>query len=130
MSGKVEFEIGFTKPQPHRKAVRSERRPARILILGNFSGRRSGEAGATRISKRTLHGLDIDSLESVKNFELVKVTGSFSGEDPYRYVGIMHLTGLDDFMQKDAPSEKFQAFLAKWMPMAADAQILFAEELY
>jgi hypothetical protein len=72
----------------------------------------------------------LDSLQSVKKFELVKITGSLSGEIPYKYVGIMHLTSLDDFNQKDAPSQEFQGFLAKWMPMVSDFHILFSEEIY
>ena len=72
----------------------------------------------------------LDSLESVKKFELVKIMGSLSGEIPYKYVGIVHLTSLDDFNQKDAPLPKFQEFLAKWMPMVSDFHILFSEEIY
>ena len=72
----------------------------------------------------------LDSLQSVKKFELVKITGSLTGEIPYKYVGIMHLTSLDDFMQKDAPSQKFQDFLAKWTTKVSDFLILFGEEIY
>jgi hypothetical protein len=72
----------------------------------------------------------LDSLESVKKFEIVKVTGSLSGEIPYKYVGIMHLNSLDDFNQKDAPKQEFQEFLAKWMPMVSDFHILTSEEIY
>ena len=72
----------------------------------------------------------LDSLESVKKFEVVKTTGSLSGEIPYKYVGIMHLTSLDDFNQKDAPTQEFQTFLTKWMPMVSDFHILFSEEVY
>jgi len=53
-----------------------------------------------------------------------------SGEIPYKYVGIIHLTSHDEFNQKDAPSQKFQDFLAKWMPMVTDAHILYGEEIY
>ena len=72
----------------------------------------------------------LDGLESVKKFESVKITGSMTGEIPYKYVGIMHVTSLDDFNQKDAPSQKFQDMLAKWMPMVSDFHILFGEEVY
>jgi len=72
----------------------------------------------------------LDSLQSVKKFELVKITGSLTGEIPYKYVGITHLTSLDDFMQKDAPSQKFQDFLAKWTTKVSDFLILFGEEIY
>lgn len=72
----------------------------------------------------------LDSLESVKKFELVKITGSVSGKIPYKYVGIMHLTSLDDFYKKDAPSKKFQDFQAKWRTMVSDFHILFGEEIH
>ena len=72
----------------------------------------------------------LDSLESVKKFEVVKTTGSLSGEIPYKYVGIMHLTSLDDFNQKDAAKQEFQTFLAKWLPMVSDFHLLFCEEVY
>jgi hypothetical protein len=72
----------------------------------------------------------LDSFESVKKFEVAKTTGSLSGEIPYKYVGIMHLTSLDDFNQKDAVKQEFQEFLAKWMPMVSDFHILFCEEVY
>ena len=72
----------------------------------------------------------LDSLESVKKFELVKITGAAMGEIPYKYVGVMHLTSLDDFNQKDAPSQKVQDFFAKWMTKVSDFHILFGEEIY
>jgi len=49
----------------------------------------------------------LESLSSVKKFELVKVTGAATGEILYKYVDIMHLTNLEEFYQKDAPSKKF-----------------------
>ena len=65
MSGKITFEFGFTRPQPQGEVLRSDQTPARILVLGNFSGRRHGETAAGAISKRTLHELDIDTFDSV-----------------------------------------------------------------
>jgi len=72
----------------------------------------------------------LESLSSVKKFEMVKITGSASGEIPFKYIGIMHLTSLEEFSQKDAPSQKFQDFLKKWQPMTSGAYILSGEELY
>ena len=72
----------------------------------------------------------LDGLGSVKKFELVKMAGSFTGAVPHKYVGIMHLASPDDFNQKDLPSQKFQDFMAKWMPMAADVNILIGDEVY
>ena len=72
----------------------------------------------------------LESLSSVKKFELVKITGSAKGEIPFKYVGILHLTSLDDFYKKDAPSPKFQGFMKKWQTMVSDFHILAGEEIY
>jgi hypothetical protein len=72
----------------------------------------------------------LDSLPSAKKFELVKITGAATGEVPFKYVGILHLKSLDEFYQKDAPSQKFQDFLKKWQPMTSGFHILFGEEIY
>jgi len=72
----------------------------------------------------------IESLPSVKKFQLVKITKSLTGEVPYKYIGIADLTSLDDFMQKDAQSQKYQDFRAKWQTMVSDFIILFGEEVY
>jgi hypothetical protein len=72
----------------------------------------------------------LESLSAAKKFELVRITGSASGKIPYQYVGILHLTSLDDFYQKDAPSPKFQEFLEKWQTKVADFHILSGEEVY
>jgi hypothetical protein len=72
----------------------------------------------------------LDSLPSAKKFEMVKITGSAKGDIPYKYVGILHLSSLEDFYQKDAKSPKFQEFLAKWQTKVADFHILFGEEIY
>ncbi|OGN87108.1 MAG: hypothetical protein A2158_05895 [Chloroflexi bacterium RBG_13_46_14] len=72
----------------------------------------------------------LDSLSSVKKFELVKVTGSASGDSPYKYVGIMHITSLEEFSRKDAPSQAFQEFMKKWQSMVSDFKILAGEEIY
>ena len=72
----------------------------------------------------------LDSLPSAKKFELVKIKGAATGEVPFKYVGILHLKSLEEFYQKDAPSQKFQDFLKKWQPMTSGFHILFGEEIY
>ncbi len=72
----------------------------------------------------------LESLSSVKKFELVKITGSAKGEIPFKYVGILHLTSLEDFYKKDSPSPKFQGFMKKWQTMVSDFHILAGEEIY
>ena len=72
----------------------------------------------------------LESLSSVKKFQLVRIKSSASGEIPYQYVGILDVTSLDEFYQKDAPSPKFQDFMKKWQPMAKNFVIMAGEEVY
>ncbi len=72
----------------------------------------------------------IDSLPSVKKYELVKITGSMTGEIPYKYVGIVHVTSIDEFNQKAAVTQQYQDFLKKFGPMVSDLLMLSGEEIY
>jgi uncharacterized protein (TIGR02118 family) len=72
----------------------------------------------------------IDSLPSVKKYELVKITGSTSGDIPYQYCGIVHVTSIDEFNQKAAVTPEYQQFLQKFGPMAKDMLMLSGEEIY
>ena len=101
---------------------------AKEIILYNLASHVTDEEYQTYVDNEK--GPLLDSLESVTKFELAKVCGSMSGQIPYKYVGIMHLTSLEDFYQKDANSEAFQAFQAKWSTMVTDVHVLFAEEIY
>ena len=65
MSGRIDFEFGFSRPQSSRAATRSQRDPTRILVLGNFSGRTSGEATSAPISTRPIQALDLDTFDGV-----------------------------------------------------------------
>ena len=101
---------------------------AKQIILYNLAANVTDDEYKAYVT--TEKGPLLDSLESVKKFELVKISGSLMGEIPYKYIGIMHLTSLDDFNKKDAPSQKVQDFIAKWMTMVSDFHILFGEEIY
>jgi hypothetical protein len=72
----------------------------------------------------------LESLSTVEKFQLVKIERSASGEIPFKYVGILDVSSLDEFYTKDAPSEKFQGFLEKWQTMVSDFHILAGEEIY
>ena len=72
----------------------------------------------------------IERLPGVKRYELVKITGAMGGNIPYKYVGILHLTSLEDFEQKAAKTQEYQDFLKKFGPMAKDLQMLSGEEIY
>jgi hypothetical protein len=71
----------------------------------------------------------ISSLPGVKKYELVKIT-SAQGQIPYKYAGILHVASLDEFDQKAAKTEKYQAFLKKFMPMAKDLVMLSGDEIF
>ena len=101
---------------------------AKEIILYNLAENVTDEQYKDFVIKEK--GPLFDSLSSAKKFELVKITGAATGEIPFKYVGILHLNSLDEFRQKDAPSQKFQDFLAKWMPMVKNAHILSGEEIY
>ena len=72
----------------------------------------------------------IDSLPGVKKYELVKISGSTSGEIPYKYCGIVHVTSVEEFNEKAAPTKEYQDFLKKFGPMAKDMLMLTGEEIY
>ena len=72
----------------------------------------------------------ISSLPGVKKYELVKVTGAMGGKIPYKYVGIVHVTSLEEYDQKATQTQKYQDFLKKFGPMAKDLIMLSGEEIY
>jgi len=72
----------------------------------------------------------ISSLPGVKKYELVKVTGAMGGKIPYKYVGIVDVTSLEEYDQKATKTQKYQDFLKKFGPMAKDLIMLSGEEIY
>ena len=101
---------------------------AKEIILYNLAEHVTDDEYKEYVTKEK--GPLLESLSSAKRFELVRITRSATGEIPYQYVGILHLNSLDEFYQKDAPSQKFQDFLKKWQSMVADYHILAGEEIY
>jgi len=101
---------------------------AKEIILYNLADHVSDEEYKEYVTKEK--GPLLDSLSSVKKFELVKVAGSTSIESPCKYAGIMHITSLEEFSQKDAPSQAFQDFMKKWQSMVKDVIMLAGEEIY
>ena len=98
------------------------------IILYNLADHITDEEFKDYVTKDK--GPLIDSLPSVKKYTLVKITKSPTGEIPYKYVGIVDITSVDDFLQKDAQSKKYQDFRAKFQTMVSNMQILFGEEIY
>ena len=97
---------------------------AKQIILYNLADHVTDEEYREYVTKEK--GPLLDSLSSVKKFELVKA----SGESPHRYIGIMHITSLEEFSQNDAPSPAFQEFMGKWQSMVKDVTMLAGEEIY
>ena len=101
---------------------------AKEIILYNLADHITDEEFKDYVTKDK--GPLIESLPSVKKYTLVKITKSPTGEIPYKYVGIVDITSVDDFLQKDAQSQKYQDFRAKFQKMVSKMQILFGEEIY
>lgn len=101
---------------------------AKEIILYNLADHVTDEEFKDYVTKDK--GPLIESLPSVKKYTLVKVTKSPTGEIPYKYVGILDITSVDDFLQNDAQSQKYQDFRKKFQTMVSDLQILFGEEIY
>ena len=101
---------------------------AKEIILYNLADHVTDEEFKDYVTKDK--GPLIESLPSVKKYTLVKVTKSPTGEIPYKYVGIVDITSVDDFLQKAAPTQKYQDFRAKFGPMVSDLQVLLGEEIY
>ena len=98
------------------------------IILYNLADNVTDEQYQDFVKKEK--GPIIDSLPSVKKFELVRIKGAETGEVPFNYVGIAHLTNLDEFYQKDKKTQKFQDLMAKLGPMLKNIHILYGEEVY
>ena len=101
---------------------------AKQIILYNLADHVTDEEYKEYVTNEK--GPLLDSLSSVKKFELVKIDGSTSVENPCQYAGIMHMTSLEEFSQKDAPSQAFQDFMKKWQSMVKDVTMLAGEEIY
>lgn len=101
---------------------------AKRIILYNLAKQVTDEEFKDYVTSEK--GPLIESLPSVKKYELVRITGAAVGESPYKYVGIVHITSLDEFNQKDAKMQKYQDFLTKFIPMTSDLLILSGEEIY
>jgi hypothetical protein len=102
---------------------------AKQIILYNLAPHVTEEQYKEYVLKEK--GPFLDSLPSANKFELVRIAGSMKGEIPYKYVGILHISNLQEFSEKDASSREFQDFFAKWSTMVSpDFHILMGEEIY
>ena len=81
---------------------------------------------------KNIKGPFLESLPSVPKFELVKIKGAVTGESPYTYVGMLHVNNLDEFYQRDVPSQQFQTFLKEVVPMIRQEwyHMMYGEVIY
>src|SRR4030042_1602419 len=101
---------------------------AKEIILYNLADNVTDEQYLDFVKKEK--GPTLESLPSVKKYELVRIKGAKTGEVPFNYVGILHVKNLDEFYQEGATTKKFQDLLAKMMPMFKNIHILYGEEVY
>jgi hypothetical protein len=101
---------------------------AKEIILYNLAENVTDEEYKDYVTREK--GPFLESLSSVKKFELVKIVKAATGEIPFKYVGILHINNLQEFAGKDAPSPEFQSFLKKWQTKVSNFHILVGEEIY
>jgi uncharacterized protein (TIGR02118 family) len=101
---------------------------AKRIIMYNLADHMTDEAFKEYVVSDK--GPLINSLPGVKRYELVKITDSSSGQVPYKYVGIVHLTSLEEYNEKAMKTQEYQDFLKKFGPMAKDMVMLSGEEIF
>jgi hypothetical protein len=101
---------------------------AKEIILYNLAPHVTDEEFREYVEKEK--GPLINGFESVRKYELVKITESRAGEIPFKYVGIVHFNSKEDFQNRDSRSEAYKAFQAKFGPMVSEIYVLFGEEIY
>ena len=98
------------------------------IVLYNLAGQVTEQAYKDYVLNEK--GPLLESLSTVNKYELVKIIQSDSGKIPYNYVGVVSVSSLMEFGQKDAPSAAFQGFLKKWQPMVKDVLMLSGFQVY
>jgi uncharacterized protein (TIGR02118 family) len=101
---------------------------AKRFILYNLAEHMTDEAFKKYVVSEK--GPLINRLPGVKKYELVKITGASAGKIPYKYVGIVHLSSVEEYDQKATKTKEYQDFLKKFGPMAKDMLMLTGEEIY
>lgn len=99
---------------------------AKEVILYNLAPEISDEEYFQYVKEKK--GPFLNGLPSVKSFSLIRIAASKKGDIPYKYVGIVDLTSMDDWV-KDTASTEFEGFLKEWIPKTAEFHILFGEEI-
>jgi hypothetical protein len=101
---------------------------AKEIILYNLADHVTDEQYLDFVTKEK--GPTLESLPSVRKYELVRIKGAVNGTAPFNYVGIVHVDDMDEFNQKGKTSQEFQDLMAKLATMLKDSHILYGEEIY
>ena len=101
---------------------------AKEIILYNLAPHVTDEQFRAYVENEK--GPYIDSLPSVRKYELVKITDSRSGVIPFKYVGIVHLNSLEDFKNRDTQTDEYKAFTAKMASLTSEIHVTFGEEIH
>jgi hypothetical protein len=97
------------------------------IILYNLAPGVTDEEYAKYVAEEK--GPFLEGLSGVEKFHLIKITSSQKGEIPYRYVGIVELTSMEEW-EKSTKTKEFGRFIEKWVKKVSDFHILFGEEIY
>jgi hypothetical protein len=101
---------------------------AKRIILYNLSENMTDEKFQEYVTSEK--GPLISNLPAVKKYELTKITSASQPNIPYKYVGIVDVTGIEEFDRKAGSTQEYQDFLKKFMPMVKDLLILSGEVIY
>jgi type VI secretion system protein ImpC len=94
MTGRINFEVSLGESRAPRKARRSEGVPARILILGDFSGQAGADADqGSDISGRRARLVDLDTFDDV--FEAMSPRAEVAHSDGQHVA--LEFRSLEDF---------------------------------
>jgi hypothetical protein len=99
---------------------------AKEIILYNLKPEITDEEYAEYV--RSFKGPFIESQPGAKKFTLVEISGSAKGVIPYKYVGIVDVTSLDEW-KKTMAGEPFQNFIKEWSQKVSEFHILFGEDV-
>lgn len=99
---------------------------AREIILYNLVPEITDEEYAEYV--KSFKGPFIESQPGAKKFTLVKITDSAKGVIPYKYVGIVDVTSLDEW-KKTMAAEPFQNFIKDWSKKVSEFHILFGDDV-
>ena len=97
------------------------------IILYNLAENVTDEQYAQYANEKK--GPFLAQLPAVEKFTLVRITGSKKGVIPYKYVGIVDVTSLEEW-DRDASSPAFGEFIQEWMTKVSEFHILSGAEVF